>query len=145
MEEANVVPVDKSDMQTTDQYHYFLWQGTFLRDYLLCEKTIEFCLENNLISDNPSGFKPGDICIDQLLSILHKIYKSFNDNLEVRSIFLNTSKTFNEVWCNGLMYKLKQNSILGYILNNIVDVLLVLCMGLMYKLKQRSYVQIKTE
>ena len=55
--------------------------------------------------------KPGDICIDQLLP--HKIYQSFHDNLEIRSIFLNTSKTFNEVWCKSLMYKVKQNSTLG--------------------------------
>ena len=73
--------------------------------------------------------KPGDICIDQLLSIPHKIYKSFHENLEVRSIFLNTSKTFNEVWCNSLMYKEKQNSTLGYILNTIIDFLLAPCMS----------------
>ena len=47
----------------------------------------EFFTENNLISPNQSGFKPGDSCINQLLSITHEIYKSFDDGLEVRGIF----------------------------------------------------------
>ena len=37
----------------------------------------EFFTENNLISPNQSGFKPGDLCINQLLSIT-QIYKSFD-------------------------------------------------------------------
>ena len=35
-------------------------------------------IENKLISSNQSGFKPGDSCINQLLSITHEIYKSFD-------------------------------------------------------------------
>ena len=33
----------------------------------------EFFTENNLISPNESGFKPGDSCINQILSITHEI------------------------------------------------------------------------
>ena len=57
----------------------------------------EFFTENNLISPNQSGFKPGDSCINQLLSITHEIYKSFEGGLEVRGIFLDISKAFDEV------------------------------------------------
>ena len=32
-----------------------------------------------------SGFKPGDSCINQLLSIVHEIYSSFDDGFEVRT------------------------------------------------------------
>ena len=62
----------------------------------------EFFTENNLISPNQSGFKPGDLCINQLLSITHEIYKSFDNGLEVRGIFLGISKAFDKVWCKGL-------------------------------------------
>ena len=57
----------------------------------------EFFTKNNLISDNQSGFKPGDSCVNQLLSITHEIYQSFDDNLEVRAVFLDTvfSKAFD--------------------------------------------------
>ena len=57
----------------------------------------EFFTENNLICPNQSGFKPGDSCINQLLSITHKIYKSFDDGLKVRGIFLDISKAFDKV------------------------------------------------
>ena len=33
----------------------------------------EFFTENNLIFPNESGFKPGDSCINQILSITHEI------------------------------------------------------------------------
>ena len=51
----------------------------------------------NLISENQSGFRPGDSCIDQLLSIAHKMYQSFGDNLEVGAAFLDISKAFDKV------------------------------------------------
>ena len=57
----------------------------------------EFFTENNLICPKQSGFKPGDSCINQLLSITHKIYKSFDDGLKVRGIFLDISKAFDKV------------------------------------------------
>ena len=76
-----------------------------------------------MISDNQSGFKPGDSCINQLLSITHEIYQSFDDNLEVRAVFLDISKAFNKVRHKGLICKLKQNGILGNILNTIIDFL----------------------
>ena len=54
----------------------------------------KFFLENELISPNQSGFKPGDSCINQLLAITHEIYKSFNDGFEVRDVFLEILNVF---------------------------------------------------
>ena len=42
----------------------------------------EFFTENNLIYPNQSGFKPGDSWVNQLLSITHEIYKSFDNGVE---------------------------------------------------------------
>ena len=64
---------------------------------LIFNELFNFLLENNLISPNQSGFKPGDSCINQLLSITHEIYNSFDEGLEVRSVFLDISKTFDRV------------------------------------------------
>ena len=83
----------------------------------------EFFTENILISSNQSGFKPGDFCINQLLSITHEIYKSFDDGLEVRGIFLDISKAFDNVWHKGLLYKLKRNGISGKQFDIITDFL----------------------
>ena len=83
----------------------------------------EFFTENNLISDNQSGFKPGDSCVNQLLSITHETYRLFDDNLEVRAVFLDISKAFDKVWYKGLICKPKQNGMSGNILNTIIDFL----------------------
>ena len=66
-------------------------------------KMFKFVIENELIFSNQSGFKPGDSCVNQLLSITHEIHKSFQ---EVRGIFLDISKTFDNVWHDGIIFKL---------------------------------------
>ena len=44
-------------------------------------------IDNNLISSYQSGFKVGYSDINQLLSITHEIYKSFDEGFEVRGVF----------------------------------------------------------
>ena len=83
----------------------------------------EYFIENDLISQNQSGFKPGDSCINQLISITHEIYQSFDDGLEVREVFLDISKAFDKVWHEGLIYKLKQNGIKGNLLDTLTNFL----------------------
>ena len=83
----------------------------------------EFFIQNNLITPNQSGFKTGDSCINQLISITHEIYKSFDDGYEVRGVFLDISKAFDKVWYQELHYKLRQNGISGELLNILTDFL----------------------
>ena len=54
---------------------------------------------------NQSGFRPGDSCANQLLTITHVIYKSFDDGLVVRGVFLDIPKDFEKVWHEGLLLK----------------------------------------
>ena len=89
----------------------------------------EFFTENELISHNQSRFKPGDSCISQLLCMTYDIYQSLNDVLETRGVFLDISKTFDKIWHEGLLIKLKRNGISGNLLNVIADFL--------YQRKQR--------
>ena len=64
--------------------------------------------ENNLISENQSEFKSGDSCVNQLLTITHEIFSSFDDNYEVREggSILDISKAFEKVWHEGIILKL---------------------------------------
>ena len=96
---------------------------------LIYNRMLEFFTENELISHNQSGFKPGDSCTNQLLCINHDIYQSLDDGLETRGVFLDISKAFDKVWHKGLLFKLKQNGISGNLLNVITDFL--------YQRKQR--------
>ena len=123
---ANVVPVHKKgDKQILKNYRpiSLLPIAGKIFERLLYDRMFEFFIANNLISKNQSGFRPGDSCINQLLSITHEIYQSFDDNLEVRAVFLDISKAFDKVWHKGLIFKLKQNGISDKILNIITDFL----------------------
>ena len=92
-------------LKITVQYLYFLFQT------------------NSLLAPDQSGFKPGDSCINQLLSITHEIYSSFDDGFEVRSVFLDISKAFDKVWHEGIITKLKQNGVSDDLLNILSDFL----------------------
>ena len=90
---------------------------------LIFNEMFSFFLANNLLAPNQSGFKPGDSCINQLLSITHEIYSSFDDGFEVRSVFLDISKAFDKVWHEGIIFKLQQNGISDDLLNILSDFL----------------------
>ena len=66
-------------------------------------------MANKLLNPNQSGFMPGDSCIHQLISIIHEIHVSFdaNPSLEIRGVFLDISKAFDQVWHERLIYKIK--------------------------------------
>ena len=59
--------------------------------------------ENNLRTKNQSGFRPGDSTTNQLLYLVKEIHQAFESpkSLEVRSAFLDISKTFDKVWRDG--------------------------------------------
>ena len=71
----------------------------------------------------PNFSKPVDSCTNQLISIMHEIYPYFDDEFEVRGVFLDMSKAFDKVWCNGLIYKLKQNEVAGDLLDTLTNFL----------------------
>ena len=64
---------------------------------------------NNLISKSQSGFRKGDSCVSQMLSVTHKIFKDFdaNPSLDTCGIFSEISKAFNRVWYKALIFKLR--------------------------------------
>ena len=82
-----------------------------------------FFQANNLLAPNQSGFKPGDSCINQLLSTTHEISSYFDDGFEVRSVFLDISKAFNKVWHERIIFKLHQNGTSDNLLNILSDFL----------------------
>ena len=67
------------------------------------------------MSSSQSGFKPGDSCINQLLSITHDIYQYFDNHFEV--------KDFDKVWPIGSYHKLKQNGDASNLLNTLANFL----------------------
>ena len=72
--------------------------------------------DNNLISFNQSGFKPGDSCINLLIAITHDVFEGCDDELELRGVFHDISNAFGKVLHEGLIYNLLNNGICGNLL-----------------------------
>ena len=66
---------------------------------IMFNSLFKYLEDDKLLTCNQSGFWHGDPYVHQLFSIKHKIYKSFDANLslEVRGVFLETSKAFDQV------------------------------------------------
>ena len=76
---ANVVPVHKKVTnrfkKTIDPHLYFRFAEKIF-ERLLYNRLYEYFIENELISSSQPGFKPVDLCINQLSSITHDLLKS---------------------------------------------------------------------
>ena len=121
---ANVVPVHKkNDKQLVKNYRpiSLLPICGKIFERILYNSLFDFLNQNDLISPAQSGFKPGDSCINQLLSIAHEICHSMDEGYEIGGVFLDISKAFDKAWEEGLVFKLKQNGISGNFLNNLED------------------------
>ena len=103
-----------------------------IRVLQICDKAIckplylifySFFIESDLISPSQSGFKQGDSCINQFLSITYDIYQFLDQGYELRGVFLNISKAFDKVWLKGLIDKLVQNGVGGPLLKILTDFL----------------------
>ena len=111
---ANLVPVyKKGDKQCLINYCpvSILPICSKIFEKLIFNQMFKIFNENNLISPKQPVFKPGDSCINQLISITNEIYEALDAGLEIKSIFLDISKAFDKVWHEGLLFKLTQNGI----------------------------------
>ena len=99
---------------------------------IVCGKVFEKIRFNSLfkyLNDNSllNGNHRGDSCVHYLLKKTHAIYKPFdvNQSLEVRRVFLDLSRAFDEVWHDGLMYKLRRLGIWGKhygLIHSLIDI-----------------------
>ena len=88
----------------------------------ICEKSLKKIISNslfvhlsnnNLFNSYQPGFRSGDLCVHQPISITHDIYNAPDANplFKVRGFFLVLSKAFDKVWHDGLLYKLRHTRI----------------------------------
>ena len=80
-------------------FHCYLFSVKYLKKQYLT-KCITFLQNEQLLNPNQSGFRPSDSCINQLLSITHEIFQSFDATLplEVRLFFLDISRAIDKAW-----------------------------------------------
>ena len=98
---GNIVAIhEKEEKQTSKNYRTVLLLPICGKsiERLMFNEMLNFFIENELISSNQSRFKPGNSCVNQLVSITHEIYKSFDQSHEVTGVFLDISKAFEKIW-----------------------------------------------
>ena len=109
---ANVVPVyKKEDKMLVKNYRPISLLPIFGKMFegTIYNSLFNYFQSNRLFTPSQSGFLPGDLCIAQLLSIIHEIQTAFDENptVDVRGVFLDISKAFDKVWHDGVIFKLK--------------------------------------
>ena len=109
---SNICPIHKKgDKQIVDNYRpvSLLPVCGKIFERLIFNSLYQFLEKHNLLSIHQSGFCSNDSCINQLLFIVHTLYKAFDayPTLDARGVFLDMSKAFDKVWHEGLIYKLK--------------------------------------
>ena len=109
---ANIAPIHKEvdkQLLKNDRPVFLLLTCGKVCQPIIFNDLFKYLKVNNL-SLHQSGFIR---CVQQLKAITHEIYKAFDcsPSFEVRGVFLDISKVFDKVWHDGLLYKLKQNSI----------------------------------
>ena len=121
---ANVVSI-QTHTQKSDQRCVKNYRTVCL--FPICSKFLNVffttrCLHIlQITSDNQSGFKPGESCVNQLLIIPHEIFSCFDDNYEVRGVFLDISKTFNKALQKRISHQLKRHEISVNLLSFLTD------------------------
>ena len=90
-------------------------------------------VENDLISSNQSGFKPGSSCINQALPVTHEIYNSFDCGYEVRGFIFISRKLLTRFGTTL--------SCLNVLTMTYLAIYMILYRVFLYKRKQRVVLQ----
>ena len=125
---ANIVPIyKKGDKSIVKNYRPVSLLPIFSKLYEKCiyDTLYGYFESKGLFSCFQSGFRKGDSCISQLLSITHDIFKGFDANppIDTRGVFLDISKAFDRVWHDGLIFKLRSYGVSGNLLTLLQDFL----------------------
>ena len=118
--EANLTPVPKSSLlniKTNFRPISLLACLSKVMERLVFNTIYEYFMANQLLIEQNSGFKKRDSTVNQLIHIVHCIYKGLDDRKDMCMIVLDISKAFDRVYHEGLIFKLNQMGIEGNLLN----------------------------
>ena len=88
MEKGNVVPISKKDdKQNIKNYRSVSPFPNLQQSSQSIDNMLKYFLNNNLLSSKQSGFRPVVSCVNQLWSIAHDVFTSFDNALEVTELY----------------------------------------------------------
>ena len=106
---CTLIKPDKLPSQTTSYRPIILLSAIMKLFERVIEKRLRKHLEDNgFFSKYQSGFRKSKSTNDHLFHLSQTIMESFNRGEHVIAAFLDVEKTFDNVWHNGLRYKIYQ-------------------------------------
>ena len=117
---ANVIPTfKKGDKSQSFNYRPVALLSCIgkLQERIVFKNMYNFLLDNNLLYKYQSGFLPHYSTFFQLIAIFHNICQAFDNNMFSCIVFFDVSNAFDRVCHKGLLFKLRQNSIEGKLLD----------------------------
>ena len=119
---ANIVPAHKKeDKNLIKNYRPVSLLPIFSKIYerVIYNALVNYFKGNKLFTPSQSGFLPGDLCIAQLLSIIHEIQTAFDSNPadDMSGVIIDISQAFDKVWHIDLLFKLKAYGVDGKLLS----------------------------
>ena len=116
---ANIVPVfKKNDPSSVKNYRPISLLSIIgkIMERCIYKYLNNYLLDNNILTEHQSGFRPKDSTVNQLVFLCNEINKAVDIGKEIRIVFCDISKAFDRVWHNGLIHKLKNIGIQGDVL-----------------------------
>ena len=79
-------------------------------------------MDDEVLTTLQSSFISGESTVNQLeVDIYNTFCKAIDEGKEVRAIFCDISKAFNQAWHQGLLYKLQTVGIIDHLLQWFTD------------------------
>jgi hypothetical protein len=89
-----------------DQQVYFNSVGKLFEKILLV-RILREVNERGLLRDEQFGFRPRHSTMLQLVRLVEKVNRNFDDRRLTGRVFLDLAKAFDTVWVKGLIFKLR--------------------------------------
>ena len=108
--DANVAPIyKKEDKSLPSNYRPISLLSIVGKTMERCvhKRLYNYIVTNQLFTPLQSGDRDGDSTTNQLLHTYQTICEAEDKDKEIRAAFCDTSKAFDRVWHNGLLYKLR--------------------------------------
>ena len=117
---AHVVPLYKTgDPSMPNNYRpiSLLSNLSKIFEKIVYNQLYDYFTQNNLLSNNQSGFRTGDGTINRLAHFIDYCNYNISKGYAVPTVFLDISKAFDKVYHKGLLHKLKEMGISGKLFN----------------------------